>query len=262
MATAGDIVESALKRILVQAADAPLASDETADALDALNRMMSSWEAINIRLGYTPVDNVSDSVTVPSGAIRGIVSNLAIEIAPDYGVEIHPGLLQQAREGMRSIRRLGLVRRETTLPPSLPRNGCDVYVAEPPSFVLSLSDNSEATTFLEVGSTSKVNGFWNVERLKGLDADITGTIRNDTASSVSLVTSLRLLAVGDGQYTFSMYKSGVSIGSVTKALTAAADEIDLAASTVLRSGDVLELKVTADTAANDVTVISGQFESR
>ena len=60
MATSGISLQTALKRVLVQASDAPLEPDEYQDALDSLNDLMAAYEADGIRLGYTPVDNVED----------------------------------------------------------------------------------------------------------------------------------------------------------------------------------------------------------
>ena len=107
MSTAGDIIQTALKRVLVQASDAPLEPDEYQDALDSLNDLMAAYEADGIRLGYTPVDNVEDEVTVPPGARRGIIANLAIEISADYGGNITAALSRQASEGMQTLRKLG-----------------------------------------------------------------------------------------------------------------------------------------------------------
>ena len=39
----GDIIQTALKRVLVQASDAPLEPDEYQDALDSLNDLMAAY---------------------------------------------------------------------------------------------------------------------------------------------------------------------------------------------------------------------------
>lgn len=118
--TAGQVIKAALQRILVQASEADLEPDEYADAMLALNTMMSSWESQGIDLGYTQVDNVSDPITVSPGAIRGIIANLAIETSPDYNGKISQGLVAQAAEGLKAIRLLAIKHIPTQWPDNLP----------------------------------------------------------------------------------------------------------------------------------------------
>ena len=121
MATVGQIAKASLQRILVQASEAELEADEYADYIDALNNYMLGLDAQGIRLGYTTVTNLGDTVTVPLGALRGIIANMAIEVAPDYGGEISEGLRAAAAAGMAAMRRLGQRIRPACLPGTLPR---------------------------------------------------------------------------------------------------------------------------------------------
>jgi len=119
--TAGEVIKAALQRIMVQASEADLEADEYADAMMSLNAMMSSWLSDGIDLGYTDVDNVSDTVTVPAGAIRGIIANLALEVAPDYGGKVTAALAAQANDGLKVCRKLGINILPTQYPGNLPR---------------------------------------------------------------------------------------------------------------------------------------------
>jgi hypothetical protein len=119
--TAGQVIKAALQRILVQASEADLEPDEYADAILALNVMMDSWRGDGIYLGYTQVDNVADIVTVPPGAIRGVIANLAIEVAPDYSGKISPELVMQADMGLKVCRKLGQQIIPSQFPSNLPR---------------------------------------------------------------------------------------------------------------------------------------------
>jgi hypothetical protein len=85
MATVAQVAKASLQRILVQASEAPLEPDEYQDYIFALNNYMTQLDAQGIVLGYTVVDSLGDEVTVPTGALRGIIANMAIEVAPDYG---------------------------------------------------------------------------------------------------------------------------------------------------------------------------------
>jgi hypothetical protein len=120
MATVAQVAKASLQRILVQASEAPLEADEYQDFIFALNNYMMSLDAQGIHLGYTEVSNLSDTVTVPVGALRGIIANVAIEVAPDYGGIVTDALVMQAREGLQSMRMLGQTIGAARLPSTLP----------------------------------------------------------------------------------------------------------------------------------------------
>lgn len=120
MATVAQVIKAALQRILVQGSEAPLESDEYQDAIFALNNFMSALEAEGVDLGYTEVNDLSDEVTVPAGALRGIIANVAIEVAPDYGGVVSPELIQQAASGMKAMRHLGQTIKASCFPCTLP----------------------------------------------------------------------------------------------------------------------------------------------
>lgn len=126
--TAAQVLKAALQRILVQGSEASLEADEYADAMLALNAMMASWEADGIHLGYTDVDGLADTITVPDGAVRGIIANLAIEVAPDYNGKVTAALAAQANDGLRVCRKLGVSIIPSHFPGNLPRgSGVDDY---------------------------------------------------------------------------------------------------------------------------------------
>lgn len=133
--TAGDIIDSALGELLVRASEAPLEADETQDAIKYLNRMMSALAVKGITFGYTAVSSVSDEVTVPDGAIEGIIKNLAIKLQPQFGspdTPINPLLVAEAREGLEVmwtivIDGVGPTRFPSTLPVGSGNEGNDVF---------------------------------------------------------------------------------------------------------------------------------------
>ena len=120
MATVAQVATASLKRILVQAADAPLEADEYQDFIFALNNFMLALDAEGITLGYTEVSNLGDEVTVPTGALRGIIANMAIEVAPDYNGTISPALANAAAEGMQVMRIIGQTISAASFPSTFP----------------------------------------------------------------------------------------------------------------------------------------------
>jgi hypothetical protein len=120
MATVAQVAKASLQRILVQASEAPLEADEYQDFIFAMNNYMLALDASGVHLGYTQVSNLGDQVTVPVGALRGLIANLAIEVAPDYGGVVSDALVLQAREGLQAMRMLGQTIGGTRMPATLP----------------------------------------------------------------------------------------------------------------------------------------------
>ncbi len=120
MATVAQVAKASLQSILVQASEAPLEPDEFQDFIFALNNYMNALAAKGVNLGYTVVSNLADEVTVPPGALTGIIANMAIQSVPYYGGIVTPELALTAREGMHAMRQLGQIITPTRLPPTLP----------------------------------------------------------------------------------------------------------------------------------------------
>ncbi len=120
MATVAQVAKAALQRILVQGSELKLESGEYQDFISSMNNYMFDLEARGVSLGYTKVSNLGDEVTVPDGALRGLISNMAIEVSPDYGGEISQGLALAAKNGMATMRRIGRAAMATSYPSTLP----------------------------------------------------------------------------------------------------------------------------------------------
>lgn len=121
MATVEQVAKASLQRILVQGSEAPFEQDEYMDYIFALNNYMTALEAEGISLGYTEVSSLSDTVTVPTSALRGIIANMAIEVAPDYGGVVSDALVVAAKNGMKVMRLVGQHIAASRFPSTLPR---------------------------------------------------------------------------------------------------------------------------------------------
>lgn len=108
METAGDIIKDALQELTALGSEQPAPASDVNDAIRYLNRMVTAWDARGIKLGYTIVKNPSDIVTVPAGALSGIVANLAVELANSYDVPVGGDLADRANTGLNTIRQIGL----------------------------------------------------------------------------------------------------------------------------------------------------------
>lgn len=85
-----------------------------------MNNYMLDLDASGITLGYTEVTNLGDQITIPTGALRGLIANLAIEMAPDFGGQITAGLQRAAVEGLNTMRKLSRAVQITRHPSTLP----------------------------------------------------------------------------------------------------------------------------------------------
>lgn len=120
MATVAQVAKAALGAILVQASESPLEADEYQDFIFAMNNYMASLAAKGVNLGYTNVSTLGDTVTIPAGALTGLIANMAIQSVPYYGGVVTPELAQTARDGMLAMRQLGQIITPTRLPSTLP----------------------------------------------------------------------------------------------------------------------------------------------
>ena len=120
MATVAQVANASLKRILVQAGDAQIEADEAQDFILAMNAYMLDLDANGIQLGYTEVSGLGDDVTVPTGALRGVIANMAIEVASDYGGTVSAALAAVAKAGLHTMRLIGQRIGETAFPSTLP----------------------------------------------------------------------------------------------------------------------------------------------
>ena len=119
--TAEDIIRDAMSEIVTQAADSPIEADEALTAIRYMNRFMNSLDASNVSLGWTTVTSTSSEITIPLGAIDGLVANLAIMLAPQYDAMVSLPLQMRAKKGLEVMLALGVNIENINYPDTLPR---------------------------------------------------------------------------------------------------------------------------------------------
>lgn len=120
MTTTAQVTKAALQLLLVQDSESELPADEYQDTIFAMNNLMLSLDAQGISLGYTVVSNLGDEITIPPGAIQGLIYNLALEMAPQFNATITPGITNGAQLGMEAMRQLGQIIVTSQYPGTLP----------------------------------------------------------------------------------------------------------------------------------------------
>lgn len=103
MTAVASIIRDALSHLgVVDATEAPEAYQEE-DAIRALNLMMRRWEASGIAVGWVDVDNPDDTLPAPAEAEEAIGFNLALKMAPRYGIEPRQDVVDYARSGKSAL---------------------------------------------------------------------------------------------------------------------------------------------------------------
>ena len=121
MATAAQVTKAILQSILVRGVESPLEADEIQDAIFGLNNYMTMLDADGIHLGYTIVSDLGDEITIPNGALQGVIANAAIFMAPQFtNTQISPALALMAKTGLSAMRKLGVTVGPMLLPDTLP----------------------------------------------------------------------------------------------------------------------------------------------
>lgn len=118
METASQVIVSSLQAILVQGASQPIQTEDFQSARAYLNRMMST--APYNKLGYTQVTNPNDLITIPDGALEGVIFNLAVKLLATYDMPLTTELNLNAKDGLKEIRRIAIVTLPTAMPCTLP----------------------------------------------------------------------------------------------------------------------------------------------
>ena len=127
--TANAIIGRALRLIRVLGVDDTASTSELADGLAALQTMLLTWAAMphmadDTHALPTFVDGGSN-VTVNDALVEALETNLALQIAPEYGAEVSAYVTARARASLRNWRRSIVVVPE--LPNQLARMGDETF---------------------------------------------------------------------------------------------------------------------------------------
>jgi len=105
--TAQTLVSDILGELLNSSTEQSIPAVDFQVGVRYLNRWMSMQDADGVKLGYTEVTNPTDVITVPAGAINGIIYNVALQLATTYDVVVTPDLAVKAQTGLNIMIKLG-----------------------------------------------------------------------------------------------------------------------------------------------------------
>lgn len=103
MSSVADIIRDALMHLCVADSVTDAANEDIRDSLRALNQMMRVWESSGVPLGWVDAVSPTDTLCVPPDAEEAVAANLALRLAPRYGVQVVPALADLARQSMDSV---------------------------------------------------------------------------------------------------------------------------------------------------------------
>ncbi len=103
--TVNDVLTQSLREIRVIRATQTIAPDQLSDGITYLNQMMADWEADGIELGWYPVTQGSDTLRIEAKNEIGVMFNLALLLAGQYGAPLQPTTTAKANRTFRRLER-------------------------------------------------------------------------------------------------------------------------------------------------------------
>lgn len=98
-----EIIRAALTRLGIYATGEEVPADDAITALGTLNSLLSEYELqslINMPVDlYLPI-TINDDIPMIDSLLRVIILGLAVDLAPDYGVEPSSSLIRQQARAM------------------------------------------------------------------------------------------------------------------------------------------------------------------
>ena len=98
----------ALTELGIAKNDVDISAKEIEDGAAILDAMMLAWDSEGLHLAWpgsnsTPVNPDTGTSNVPANANRAIRTNLAIELAPSYGVTVSAATMRNAMQSKASL---------------------------------------------------------------------------------------------------------------------------------------------------------------
>jgi hypothetical protein len=121
MTTVAEIVSRSLRLLGVLDANKAPSGSDYGTAILTLNAMVQRWEANGMALGWASVSDPGADIPLPPEAEQAVAFNLAVLLAPEYGITPNAVVVGFARDGLSELRRDRLVSSPLTLTSDLPR---------------------------------------------------------------------------------------------------------------------------------------------
>lgn len=104
MATASQIIRRALRLIGAMDANEALPARDAEDGLETLNAMLAEWHEAQIGLPDYSLSSITDTLASDVADREALAYQLAIRVAPEYGLSIPPEVGVMAEQAMGRLR--------------------------------------------------------------------------------------------------------------------------------------------------------------
>ena len=104
MATASQIIRRALRLIGVMDASQALTANDAQDCLETLNAMLAEWHEAQIGLPDYSLSSITDTLATDAADREAIAYQLAVRVAPEYGLDIPQAVGVMAESTMARLR--------------------------------------------------------------------------------------------------------------------------------------------------------------
>ena len=109
MELASTVIKDILQEVQVQASEQPIQSTDSSTVIRYMNRFMSSLAVRGVSIGYTKINNPSEGITIPDGALDGLIFGVAKRLLNQYDIPLTMELQLSAKEGLHAMYQLGVV---------------------------------------------------------------------------------------------------------------------------------------------------------
>ena len=103
MATNLDIITTALGMLNVINENEAPSSELAAKGLEAMNDLLSEWQEAGIELGYFPQTNLAATSPLEDFHLRGVKSNLAVELAAQIPAPVPDATARVAQDSKEKL---------------------------------------------------------------------------------------------------------------------------------------------------------------
>jgi len=133
--TAQTVVNDILEDLLVQASESRIEPADAQATIRAMNRYMARISSRGINLGYTKVSKLDDPITIPEGAIDGLIANVALRLWPKYRTGDPSGILvQNAIAGLEAMIEIAISIEPAVYPETLPKGSGNTGYSTVPAY--------------------------------------------------------------------------------------------------------------------------------
>jgi hypothetical protein len=120
MELASTVILDILQEMQVQASEQPIQAADSTTVIRYMNRFMASLAVRGVSIGYTKIVNPSDLVTIPDGALDGLIFSVAKRLLNQYDIPLTAELQLSCKEGMDAMWKLGVTSAPTSHPSTMP----------------------------------------------------------------------------------------------------------------------------------------------